>query len=149
MVMNRADPDWATITSYEDLPGGPQPMAATRAWLRERGIDWMPLSDNEIRCNLACGQFLMVDGMAGPASRSAPMRFADSVCIQTNPPRSLAGRRLRPGGMLPQNAKYDARCPCGTRPVHRDGILTRAAVLKQGPRSLGRRGPMMTRRSAE
>jgi hypothetical protein len=91
MVMNRADPDWATITSYENLPGCPQPMAATRAWLRERGIDWMPLSDNEIRSNLACGQVLMVDGMAGPASRSAPMRFADSVCIQTNPPRSFAG----------------------------------------------------------
>jgi hypothetical protein len=51
MVMNRADPDWATITSYENLPGCPQPMAATRAWLRERGIDWMPLSDNEIRAD--------------------------------------------------------------------------------------------------
>jgi hypothetical protein len=89
MVMNRDDPAWATITSYENLPGCPQPMAATRAWLRERGIDWMPLSDNEIRCNLACGQVLMVDGMAGPRG--------------------------------------------GTRPVHRDGILTRAAVLKQAP----------------
>ena len=33
----------------------PQPMAATRAWLRARGIDWMPLSDNEIRWDLACG----------------------------------------------------------------------------------------------
>jgi hypothetical protein len=96
MVMNRADPDWATIT-----------------------------------CNLACGQVLMVDGMAGPASRSAPMRFAGSVCIQTNPPRSFAGRSLRPGGMPPQNAKYDDRRPRGTPPVHRDGILTRAAVLKQ------------------
>jgi hypothetical protein len=51
--------------------------------------------------------------------------------------------------MLPQKAKYDDRCPRGIRPVHRDGILTRAAVLQQGPRSLGRRGPMMTRRSAE
>jgi hypothetical protein len=106
-------------------------MAATRAWLRERGIDWMPLSDNEIRCNLAFGQVLMVDGMAGPASRSAPMRFADSVCIQTNPPRLLAGRRLRPGGTLPQNANDDDRSPPGTRPEHRDGTFTRAAVLNQ------------------
>jgi hypothetical protein len=102
MVMNRADPDWATITSYENLPGCRQPMAATRAWLRERGIDWMPLSD-----------------------------FADSVCSQTNPPRSFASRRLRPGGKMPQNAKYDDRCPRGTRAVHRDGILNRAAVPKQ------------------
>lgn len=59
------------------------------------------------------------------------MRFADSVCIQTNPPQSSAGHRLRPGGTLPQNAKYDDRCPRGTRLLHRDGILTRAAVLKQ------------------
>jgi hypothetical protein len=131
MAMNRTDPGWATITSYENLPGCPQPMAATRAWLRERGIDWMPLSHNEFRCNLACGQVLIVDGMARPASRSAPMRFADPVCIQTNRLRSLAGRRLRPGGTLPQNAKHDDRCPGGTRPVHRDGILTRAAVLQQ------------------
>jgi hypothetical protein len=136
MVMNRADPDWATITSYENLPGCPQPMAATRAWLRERGIDWMPLSDNEIRSNLACGQVLMVDGMAGPASRS-------------NPPRSFAGRRLRPGGTLPQNAKYDDRCPRGTRPEHRDGILTRAAVVKQALDLSARRGPMTARRSAQ
>jgi hypothetical protein len=83
MVMNRADPVWASITSHENR-------------LRERGIDWMRLS-----------------------------------------------------GTLPENAKYDDRRPRGTRPVHRDGILTRAAVLKQGPGSLGRRGPMMTRRSAE
>jgi hypothetical protein len=149
MVMNLADPDWAIITSYESLSGCPQPMAATRAWLRERSIDWMPLSDNEIRCNLDCGQVLMVEGMAGPASRSTPMRFANSVCIQTNPPRSFARRRLRPGGTLPQNAKYDDRYPRATRPVHRDGILTRAAGSETGPRCLGRRGPMMTRRSAE
>jgi hypothetical protein len=46
----------------------------------------MPLSDNEIRdATRRAAQVLMVDGMAGPASRSAPMRFADSVCIQTNP----------------------------------------------------------------
>jgi hypothetical protein len=106
--MNPPDPDWATITSYQNLPGCPQPMVAMRAWLRERGIDWMPLSDNEIRdTTWLAAQVLMVDGMAGPASRSAPMRFADSVCIQTNPPRSFAGRRLRPGGTLPQKAKYD------------------------------------------
>jgi hypothetical protein len=81
--------------------------------------------------NLAFGQVLMVDGMAGPASRSAPMRFADSGCIQTNPPRPLAGRRLRPGGTLPQNANDDDRNLPGTRPEHRDGILTCAAVLEQ------------------
>jgi hypothetical protein len=55
MVMNRADPDWVTITSYENLPRCPKPRAATRAWLRERGIDWMPFRDNEVRFDLACG----------------------------------------------------------------------------------------------
>jgi hypothetical protein len=127
MVMNRADPDWATITSYENLPGCPQPMAATRAWLRERGIDWMPLSDNEIRTDALRRLGLHPD----------------------QPSSIVAGRRLRPGGTLPQNAKYDDRCPRGTRPEHRDGILTRAAVLKQALDVSARRGPMMTRRSAQ
>jgi hypothetical protein len=147
MVMNPPDPDWATITSYENLPGCPQPMAAMRAWLRERGIDWMPLSDNEIRdATWLSAQVLMVDGMAGPASRSVPMRFADPVCIQTN--RWFAGRRLRPGGTLPQDAKYDDRRLCGPDPCTATGSRF-ARQFSTGPRPLGRRGPMLTRRSAE
>jgi hypothetical protein len=53
--MTRSDPDWVTVVCYENLPGCQPPPAALGAWLRERGIDWMPLNDDGVRCNLACG----------------------------------------------------------------------------------------------
>lgn len=47
--------DWITVSTYENVPGCLEPMAAARAWLRDRGIDWMPFGRDEIRWNLACG----------------------------------------------------------------------------------------------
>ncbi|MFI7006823.1 hypothetical protein [Streptomyces sp. NPDC050145] len=54
-AMKRGPADWVSIIAYENLPGSPGPMAALRAWLRARGIDWMPFDPvTEIRVDLAC-----------------------------------------------------------------------------------------------
>jgi hypothetical protein len=50
-----ARPGWVTITAYENTVGAPPPLAALRAWLRERGIDWMPFRMEELRFDLPCG----------------------------------------------------------------------------------------------
>ncbi len=103
----------------------------------------------------AVGRPIRSDSPGGPPPKFhgeqdiLPTRLErQSVCIQTNSPRSFADRHLRPGGMLPQNAGYDDRRPCGTRPCTATGSSP-AWQFSTGPGSLGRRGPMMTRRSAE
>lgn len=53
--MDTPSADWITIAAYDNLPGCLRPMAAARAWLRDRGIDWMPFEQDEIRWGLACG----------------------------------------------------------------------------------------------
>lgn len=53
--MHPPGPEWVTIAAYEDHPGGPSPGAAVRAWLRDRGIDWMPFQDNDLRIDIVCG----------------------------------------------------------------------------------------------
>jgi hypothetical protein len=47
--------DWVRILQYENLPRSPRPQAALQDWLRERGIDWMPIAPERIRIDLACG----------------------------------------------------------------------------------------------
>jgi hypothetical protein len=54
-MTNAPHPEWIAVVRCENAPGHPQPMAAVRGWLRERGIDWMPFAADEVRWSLACG----------------------------------------------------------------------------------------------
>ncbi|WP_308295734.1 hypothetical protein [Streptomyces odontomachi] len=53
--MNASHPEWILVADYVNAPGCPRPAAALRGWLRDRGIDWMPFTLDEVECRLSCG----------------------------------------------------------------------------------------------
>jgi hypothetical protein len=48
--------EWVQVISYENLPQMPRPAEALTAWLRERGIYWLPFADDAIRVDVVCGK---------------------------------------------------------------------------------------------
>jgi len=42
-------PEWIILAAYENVAGCPAPSAWVRAWLRERGIDWIPFQEDRER----------------------------------------------------------------------------------------------------
>lgn len=48
--------EWEQVIAYANLPRTPRPADALAAWLRDRGIDWMPFAADDIRIDLACGK---------------------------------------------------------------------------------------------
>jgi hypothetical protein len=44
--------EWVSVVRCRNVSGGTSPRLAFAAWLRERGIDWMPFADDEVVINL-------------------------------------------------------------------------------------------------
>jgi hypothetical protein len=63
-----ADGDWAEVAAFENAPGSGRPGDVLANWLRERGIDWMPFADGEIRIDLSCGKTPAQDRWRGSCS---------------------------------------------------------------------------------